>query len=156
MLAKISPLEESPFTDCIVFDFTAFARKIPVKKINENGGSLHSFCDMFSHLLQTFQSFSEKSDAIHIVFDLYKDLSVKDSTRKKRSSEGFVKTAISSFDQKLPVGWKKYWNLNYNKILFQQSFIQWTMEYYKGIKQIILGGGSKHSDSQCLSMKIKS
>ena len=47
----------------------------------------------------------------------------------------------------------KYWNnSSQNKIRFQQSFIQWVTEYYKGAQQIVLGGGSKDNVNECLAI----
>ena len=54
LLGMVSVVEESPLSDCILFDFMAYGRKVPVKKINETGGSLNSFADLFNFLLSTF------------------------------------------------------------------------------------------------------
>ena len=59
--------KETPQTECIFVDFMAYARKVPIKKINENGGSLFTF-DLFNHLSQKFTTF--KNDRIHLIFDL--------------------------------------------------------------------------------------
>ena len=78
---------ETPQSDCILFDFTAYARKVPVKKINDNGGSLLTFGDLFSHLLRTFISFQDKCNTIHIMFDMYRTQSVKDLTQKNKLAD---------------------------------------------------------------------
>ena len=133
----------------------AFARKVPIKKINEVSRSLLTFGDFFNHLFNTFTSFQKHCDSIHIIFDLYKTHSTKDSARQNRYKVGYINIAISSFSQKLPVELDKYWNLNLNKIRFQQSFIQWITENYEGSKFIILGGGSKQNPNECLVVSNK-
>ena len=59
-----------------------------------------------------------------MIFDLYIPYSIKESTRRKRSKEGFIDIAISSYQQKLPVEWNKYWNSRENMKHFQQAFIK--------------------------------
>ena len=81
-----------------------------MSKMNENGGSLYNFGDLFMHLYRSLVTFQGRLSTIHIIFDLYIPYSIKDSTRRKRSKEGFIDIAISSYQQKLPVEWNKYWN----------------------------------------------
>jgi len=76
--------------------------------------------------------------------------SIEDSTRRKRNKEGFIDIAISSFQQKLPVEWNKYWNSRENKKRFQQAFIQWVTAHHKGDQKINLGEGSKDDPNKCI------
>ena len=73
-----------PYSDCSVIDFMAYARKIPVKKIIANGGTLSTFGDYFNFLFNIFKSLTKNSKVVHIVFDLYKQFSIKDTERSRR------------------------------------------------------------------------
>ena len=132
----------------------AFARKVPVTKINENGGSLLVFGDLFQYLLNMFISIADRDVVIHIIFDIYKSHSVKDGTRKKRGKGLGMNVAISSFEQRLPAELNKFWSSIY-KARFQQSFIQWVVENFNGGQKIVLGGGSKENENECLVISNK-
>ena len=105
-----------PYSDCSVIDFMAYARKIPVKKIIANGGTLSTFGDYFNFLFNIFKSLTKNSKVVHIVFDLYKQFSIKDKERSRRcgkkgkSKGNAVKVAISCNSQKLPEEMDGYWS----------------------------------------------
>ena len=87
LLSLIPGIVKTPSADCILFDFMAHARKVQVSKINENGGSLFNFGDLFMHLYRSLVTLQDRLSTIHIIFDLYIPYSIKDSTRRKRSKE---------------------------------------------------------------------
>ena len=142
---------EIPNSDCIIFDFMAYVRKIPVGKIRDKGKTLSTFGDFFKLLFEIFTSMSKHTSTIHIVFDLYKPFSIKDSERRRRGKDGEIKVAISSDLQKLPGDMGEFWNASQNKIRFQQSFILWVLNHYKENKTVVLGGGSKEDPNLCFS-----
>ena len=111
----------------------------------------HNFGDLFMHLYWSLVTLQGRLSTIHIIFDLYIPYSIKDSTRRKRSKEGFIDIAISSYQQKLTVEWNKYWNSWENMKRFQQAFIKWVTEKHKSDQKIILVGRSKDSN-KCIQV----
>ena len=62
----------------------AYTRKVPVNKINDKDGNLLTFGDIYKHIiLNIFISLGDNSGVIHIIFDLYKSFSIKESKPKK-------------------------------------------------------------------------
>ena len=116
-LAEIPPTEEERVT---FIDFMGYARKVPVTKLK-----LKTFHDLVKNLGSTFRPLSATCTSIDIVFDLYKEKSVKSHERHRRSDG---KCNVSTPDQSLPVEMKKFWDLSDNKVSFQQIFIKWIKE----------------------------
>ena len=130
----------------IVFDFMAYSRKVPVKKLN-----LRTYEDLSKNLWATFQRLSSNSKRIDIVFDIYLDGSIKQQERSRRGKE-HVETTISSFNQTLPVEMDKFWGSSSNKMQLQQVFITWLLETYKDSKPLYLGGANKEDITSCFKI----
>ena len=96
----MKPSLDTPLSNCVIIDFMAYARKVPVNKINVKGGNLLTFGDIFRHILNTFMSLGENSGVIHIIFDLYKSFSIKESERRKKAKDGHINITISSLSLK--------------------------------------------------------
>jgi len=69
----------SDMDSVIIFDFMAFSRRVPVKKLK-----LVTYEDLFKHLFGTFKRHSTNSKRIDIVFDIYLDSSIKQHERTRR------------------------------------------------------------------------
>ena len=115
----------------LVIDSMAYARNVPIKKLN-----LKTYRDLFNHLWNTFKSLSESCSRTDIVFDLYKEMSIKTSERNCRAKVEGILTYISSIDQQLPIDIDKFWPVSKNKIAFQRFFIQWMTTEYNDAKHI--------------------
>ena len=132
----------------IIFDFMAFSRKVPVKKIK-----LQTFEDLFKHLFATFKRLSAGCQRIDIVFDIYLDSSIKQHERKRRSEKHqSTETIITSIEQALPVEFESFWGSSSNKMQFQQSFIDWVVANNDTGKPLFLGGANKEDMTSCLKV----
>ena len=76
-LATIPNVPSSAADSVIIFDFMAFSRKVPMKKVK-----LQTFEDLFKHLFATFKRLSAGCQRIDILFDTYLD-SVSNSMNVK-------------------------------------------------------------------------
>ena len=74
---EVGVVEEGKYQR-IIIDFLSFARKFPIKKLN-----LKTFSDLVANLCSTFNSHSRDCTRIDIVFDLYKDDSIKAGERSR-------------------------------------------------------------------------
>ena len=70
---------------CIMIDFMGYARKVPIKEMK-----LKTYRDFARNLWNSFQSYSSTSNHTDIVFDLYKDLSIKGNEHNRRKKTGVV------------------------------------------------------------------
>ena len=82
------------------------------------------FHDLVRNLGSTFQSLSVTCTRIDIVFDLYKEKSIKSNERDRRSDGKGVLTNVYTLDQPLSVEMKKFWALSDNKVSLQQILIK--------------------------------
>ena len=82
------------------------------------------FHDLVRNLGSTFQSLSVTCTCIDIVFDLYKEKSIKSNEHDRRSDGKGVLTNVCTLDQPLPVEMKKFWALSDNKVSLQQILIK--------------------------------
>ena len=129
----------------IIIDFTSFPRKVPIKKLN-----LKTFSDLVANLWSSFNSLSRDCTRIDIVFDLYKDDSIKACERsRRRGSLSGIPTSVARPSQPLPVDIDTFWYLSSNKVSFQQ-FNQCTIKDFSDNKLVYLGGCHIDDDSACV------
>ena len=78
------------------------------------------------NLWDTFWRLGSTSNRIDIVFDLYKQDSVKASERRRRSVNETIRRKIDDYNEPLHKvsEMDKFWSCDENKINFQQIFIQ--------------------------------
>ena len=114
-------MKEVPINEvisCILLDFTAYARKVPVK-------TEHMLCfgDFAEHIWNTFTRLTDNSKRIDIVFDLYIDSSTKRYERvsRKKSVQPII-TTIYNKGQKLNVTMESFWASFTNKEQLQLFF----------------------------------
>jgi len=135
-------------SSAIVFDFMAFCRKVPIKKMK-----LCTFEDLFKSLWFTFQHLSSKSSRLDIVFDIYLENSVKQQERDRRIKKQVTETIITNVQQALPVEIQSFWGSSSNKMQLQQSFINWMQTTYKDQKPVYLGGAIKEDITSCCRLQ---
>ena len=135
----------------VIIDFMAYARKVPTKKLK-----LKTFSDLAAQLWSTFQGLSRTCIRTDIVFDLYRESSIKGSERNRRSKTAGIYTTVAKGDQPLPVEFDKFWSLSSNKVSFQQFFIIWLATNCNDDINIYLGGSHKDDESACMRIEDNS
>ena len=120
---KEPTIKEVPINEvrsCILFDFMANARKVPVKI-----DRVQCFGDFAKYIWDTFTRLLDNSKRIDIVFDLYIDSSIKgnERVRRKQSVQPII-TTIYNKDQKLPVTMESFWVSSTSKEQLQLFFIK--------------------------------
>ena len=85
--------ETSPQTHAIVIDFMALVRKLPLKKLHPPVKTFHDFAIALTSMVTRA---GHNSDEIHIVFDAYREDSIKYEERERRgkSKELVVRDVI--------------------------------------------------------------
>ena len=74
-----------------------------------------------------------KVNRINIVFDCYRNDSIKALERQRRSETlDAVRMTVSNMKQPLPPTkeFERFWSLSENKIALEQFFITWLIENY--------------------------
>ena len=90
----------------ILFDFMAYCRKVPVKKLH-----LKTYEDLVKHLWSTFNHLSRNRGRLDIVFGLYLDQSIKQQERSRRAEAQIIETTISNIKQSLPIEIETFWGI---------------------------------------------
>ena len=96
LLEELCPtnVPETSLQTAIVIDFMAYARKVPVKKMN-----LVCYEDSFGALWKTFSSLSKGCTRIDIFLYLYLQQSIKQGERNRRSKLEPIEINISTIKQ---------------------------------------------------------
>ena len=120
---KEATIKEVPINEvrsCILFDFMAYARRVPVKTDH-----IQCLGDFVEHIWNTFTRLSDNSIRIDIVLDLYIDSITKgnERLRRKKSVQPII-TTIYMKDQTLPVTMESLWATSTNKEQLQLFFIK--------------------------------
>lgn len=143
-LLKLCPLvdkrgpETSPPTHAMVIDFMALVRKVPLKKLNPPVKTFHDFA---ATLMSMITRVGQNCDAeIHIVFDSYREDSIKNAERKRRGkNKEMIVLDVISPNQNVPVLLENFWSSSVSKTAFQAFFAEWISANYRGTKPIYLG-----------------
>ena len=98
-----------------IIDFMAYARKLSIKKQN-----LKTYNDFFICLWSTFSFLFKSRNQVDIVFDVYREKTIKESERRWRTTGEGIETIISGFDQPPPVEIDQFWSVSRNKTALQQ------------------------------------
>ena len=99
----------------VIIDFMAYARKLSIKKQN-----LKTYNDFFICLWSTFSFLFKSRNQVDIVFDVYREKTIKESERRWRTTGEGIETIISGFDQPPPVEIDQFWSVSRNKTALQQ------------------------------------
>ena len=99
-----------------------------------------TFHDFATALTAMITSAAHNSDEVHIVFDNYKEDSIKNMERLRRGKckERLVFDDILP-NQNIPVHLDKFWASSISKTAFQAFNLEWLTSNYKGNKPLHLG-----------------
>ena len=100
----------------------------------------------------TFRALSTTCTCIDIVFNLYKEKSIKSNKRDRQSDGKGILTNVCPLNQPLSVEMKKIWALFDNKVLFQQIFIKWMKESQNEHTCVFLGGSHSEDETMCIGI----
>ena len=135
----INPKEQetTPSTNAYIIDFMALVRKVPLKKLEP---PVKTFHDLAVALTAMITNTACNCEQIHIVFDIYKEDSIKNVERKRRGkSKQMVVLDVISPNQKVPVVLENFWASSVSKTAFQAFYVEWLPTNYKGNKALYLG-----------------
>lgn len=142
-LLKLCPLvdkrgpETSPPTHAMVIDFMALVRKVPLKKLDPPVKTFHDFA---TTLMSMITNASQNSDEIHVVFDTYREDSIKNTERSRRGrNKEMIVLDVVSPNQNVPVRLENFWSSSTSKTAFQDFFVEWLGANYHGTKLLYLG-----------------
>ena len=148
-LEKPSPkVWDKNYRSMIVFDFMAYARRVPVKK-----AKLVTFGEFVKNLWYTFKFMSRNCERVDIVFDLYLENSTKQGERGRRKKTAAIDVSIQHDDQPLPVSMDSFWASSFNKEQLQQFFIKWMTDSYTDHRDLYLGGCLPGDLTGCINIK---
>ena len=134
--------EESPLTNAFIINFMALVRKVPLKKLEP---PVKTFHDLAIALTAMITNTVWKSDEIHIVFDNYKDDSIKNEERMRRArSKEMVVLDLICPNQNVPVMLENFWASSISKKAFQAFYVEWLTTNYNRIKNYNLVYIQKH------------
>ena len=127
-----------------LIDVMACMRRVRVK-------SLKSFGDFISKgFFDIIQNICRRASRIDFVFDTYLDGSIKDSERKRRSSNKPIEINSVTEETPLPIDMDTFWPSSGNKIKLQLLLRKWLLangfEKFPHIKIILSGTGVRESD----------
>ena len=141
-LLKLCPLidkkgpETPPRTHAIVIDFMALVRKVPLKKLDPPVKTFHDFAIALTSMITKA---GHNSDEIHIVFDNYREDSIKNGERDRRAkSKEMVVLDVISPNQNVPVILENFWSSSTSKSAFQAFYVEWLTTNYCGSKPLAI------------------
>ena len=80
------------------------------------------------------------NDEIHIVFDNYREDSIKNGERDRRvKSKEMVVLDVISPNQNVTVILVNFWSSSTSKSAFQAFYVEWLTTSYRGSKSLYLG-----------------
>ena len=129
--------ETSPQTHAIVIDFMALVRKVPLKKLDPPVKTFHDFAIALTSMVTKA---GYNCGEIHIVFDAYREDSIKNEERERRGkSKELVVLDVISPNQNVPVVLENFWSSSISKTAFQAFYVEWLTTNYQGTKPLYLG-----------------
>ena len=122
----------APRAHAIVIDFMVLVRKVSLKNLDP---PVKTFCDFAVALTSMITKAGHASDEIHIVFDTYKEDSIKNGERNRRAkSKEMVVLDVVLPNQKVPVVLENFWSSSTSKTAFQAFYVEWLTTNYCGSK----------------------
>ena len=142
-LLKLCPLvdkkgpETSSHTHTIFIDFMALVRKVTLKKFEP---PVKTFNDFAIALTSIITNAGHKCDEIHVIFDNYREDSIKNGERERRGkSKELVVLNLISPNQNVPVVLENFWSSSISKSAFQAFYVEWLTTNYIDTKPLYLG-----------------
>ena len=126
-----------PSTSVCIIDFMALVRTVSLKNRQPPVKTFHDFATALTAMIT---SAAHNSDEVHIVFDHYKEDSIKNMERMRRGKckERLVFDVILP-NQNVPVHLDQFWASSISKTAFQAFYVEWLTSNYKGNKPLHLG-----------------
>ena len=121
-----------------------------VKKIGKPAEA-KTFGDLGSIFLTSVMNLGSSYDGIHLVFDRYREVSVKEATRAKRG-RGIhaVRRVIEDPNVPLPTNWSNFMALASNKADLARFLSEMVIEKAPGHKVFVVAGGfAEEKEVQC-------
>ena len=126
-----------PQTHAIIIDFMALVRKVSLKKLDPPIKTFHDFANALTFMVTKAGG---DCDEIHVVFDTYREDSIKHGERERRGkSKNMVVLDVVSPNQNVPVVLENFWSSSISKTAFQAFYVEWLTTNYKGTKPLYLG-----------------
>ena len=127
--ADIPPVEDVPLNNAMIIDGMTLVRQIRTSKM--------TFEEFAIKLLRHVLSIGQNSERIDVAFDVYRDSSIKDIERNRRSSGNLT------LQQTIPTSPIKQWNLllssNHNKnMLVKFAVDQWKTKFHVLERKVLL------------------
>ncbi|CAB3997308.1 Hypothetical predicted protein [Paramuricea clavata] len=124
-------------TNAYIIDFMEMVRKTPFKELEP---SVKIFSDFAVALTKIIVNAGCNSDEIHIVFDTYKEDSMKNVERQRRrkSNEIIVLDSIS-LNHRGPIKLENFCCSSISKTGFQVFYVEWLKINYEVNKPLYLG-----------------
>ena len=114
----------------------ALVRKVPLQKLDPPVKTFHDFAVALTSMVTKA---GHNCDEIHIVFDAYREDSIKnaESGRRGKSKEMVVLDVILP-NQNVPVVLENFWSSSISKTAFQAFYVEWLTTNYQGTKRLYL------------------
>ena len=114
----------------------ALVRKVPLKKLHPPVKTFHHFAIALTSMITKA---GLNSDEIHIVFDNYREDSIKNGERDRRAkSKEMVVLDVTSPNQNVLVILENFWSSFTSKSAFQAFYVEWLTTNYCGSKPLYL------------------
>ena len=111
--------------------------KSSLKKVNP---PVKTFSDFAIALTSMVTKAGHNCDEIHIIFDAYREYSLKNAERKRRGkSKEMVVLDVISPNQNIPFEIENFWSSSVSKTAFQAFYVEWLTTNYNGSKPLYLG-----------------
>ncbi|KAI4833001.1 hypothetical protein KUCAC02_015935 [Chaenocephalus aceratus] len=108
----------------------ALVRKVPLKKLDPPVKTFHDFAIALTSMVTKA---GHNCDEIHIVFDTYREDSIKNGERERRGkSKEMVVLDVISPNQNVPVVLENFWSSSISKTAFQAFYVEWLTTNYQG------------------------
>ena len=105
----------------MVIDFMALVRKVPLKKLDPPVKTFHDFAVTLTSMITKA---SQNCDEIHVVFDSYREDSIKNAERNNRGrNKDMIVLDVVSPNQIVPVQLENFWSSSTSKTAFQEFFV---------------------------------
>ena len=115
----------------------ALVRKVPLRKLNPPVKTFHDFALALTSMVTKAGS---NSDEIHIVFDNYREDSIKNGERERRAkSKDMIVLDVVAPNQNVPVILERFWSSSISKTAFQAFYVEWLTTNYQDTKPLYLG-----------------
>ena len=127
----------------------AMVRKIPFKKLEP---PVKTFNDLAVSLTNMIITAGRNSNEIHIVFDTYKEDSIKNAERKRSGKSNDIVLDSISPNHRVPVKLDNFWSSSVSKTAFLAFYVEWLKTNYDGNISWYISKCMVCIDTTCISI----